>query len=85
MKILETVPFSVSRAREASLAPQPNVRLGGYHMPPAEEFTIHRVTLEDADLDRLYPLFDHEEHTVGESGILRGIAWRTCCSSRNGS
>lgn len=73
MKILETVPLNVLRTHEASLNPRPNVTLGSYRMPPAEQFTIHRVTLEDSDLDRLYLLFEMVQYTVGNSGILRGI------------
>jgi hypothetical protein len=69
----EQVSLSVLRAHENALNPKPNMTLGGYNMPPAEEFVILRYILEDADLDRIFLLADCMGDTVGNVGRLKGV------------
>lgn len=73
MKILRSVTLEELQAHERELTPSPNVRLGGYNMPPPAEFAIWLAALEEVDLSRLYLLYDFTKYTVGHSSLVRDL------------
>lgn len=73
MNNISPVTLATLQAHEAKREPPSNVKLGGYHMPPADQFTIYQVTFDAVDLGRLCVLNDFARHTVGGLGYLEGI------------
>jgi hypothetical protein len=71
MQNLKTVELSVVQERERST--NANIRVGGYGLPPAEQFRNHWALLNDSDLDRLFLIPEFGKHTAGNSCLLKDI------------